>query len=126
MDLHCLLTVIALYIIYIVLCCCVIHKPTSSKISFIHIMGRTLSAFEFFLHTVYTVLLYVSSCGEVKVKILHVHNASNFSARLLEHIDVGGHAVAIPDDYLTVNMAIYLHYSPEKNRYYHTKKAFIC
>jgi hypothetical protein len=63
------------------------------------------------------VLLYVSSCGEVKVKILHVHNASNFSARLLEHIDVDGHPVAIPDEYMSVNIAVYSHYSHEKNRY---------
>jgi hypothetical protein len=53
----------------------------------------------------------------VKLKILHVHNASSFSARLLEHTDFGGCPVPIPDEYFTVNMAVYSHYSDEQNRY---------
>ena len=55
--------------------------------------------------------------GEVKVKILHVYNASSFSARLLEHTDFGGCPVPVPDEYFTVNMAVNSHYSDERNRY---------
>jgi len=62
-------------------------------------------------------LPYFYRCGEVKVKILHVYNASSFSARLLEYTDVGGRPVPIPDEYFTVNMAVYSHYSDEWNRY---------
>lgn len=63
------------------------------------------------------VLQYFYRRGEVKVKILHVYNASSFSARLLEHTDVGGCPVPIPDEYFTVNMAVYSHYSDGQNRY---------
>lgn len=119
--------------IYIVFCCCAIYKPATSKV---HKLQRMLgilctyttecrlSRLKFFLHFM-RVWLYVSSRGDVKVKILHVHNASNFSARLLEHTDVGGHPVIIPDEYLTVNMAMYSHYSDEKNRYWQYKGAFV-
>jgi hypothetical protein len=62
-------------------------------------------------------LPYFYRCGEVKVKILHVYNASSFSARLLEYTDVGGCPVPIPDAYFTVNMAVHSHYKDERNRY---------
>jgi hypothetical protein len=63
------------------------------------------------------ILPYLYRCGEVKVKILHVYNASSFSARLLEYTDVGGCPVPIPDVYFTVNMAVHSHYRDEQNRY---------
>jgi hypothetical protein len=63
------------------------------------------------------VLPYFYRHGEVKVKILHVYNASSFSARLLEHTVLGGCPVPIPDEYFTVNMAVYLHYRNQQNRY---------
>lgn len=63
------------------------------------------------------VLPYFYRHGEVKVKILHVYNASSFSARLLEHTVPGGCPVPIPDEYFTVNMAVYSHYRNQQNRY---------
>jgi hypothetical protein len=62
-------------------------------------------------------LPYFYRCGEVKIKIFHVNNASSFCARLLEHTDVGGCPVPIPDIYFTVNMAVHSHYRDERNRY---------
>ncbi|KAJ4433877.1 hypothetical protein ANN_16190, partial [Periplaneta americana] len=59
------------------------------------------------------------TCGEVKVKILHVHNASHFSVRLLEHTDSTGNFVHIPDEYFSICMTIYKHYSDEINRRLH-------
>ena len=61
----------------------------------------------------------------MKVKILHVHNASSFSARLLEHTDIGGFPVPVPDEYFTVNMAVYSHYSDERNRYKQYQRSFV-
>jgi hypothetical protein len=43
----------------------------------------------------------------------------------LEHTDIGGHPVAVPDEYLAVNMAMYSHYSEEKNRYKQYKRAYV-
>lgn len=54
--------------------------------------------------------------GVVKFKILHEHDASYYSVRLLEHIDLNGNTKELVNDYVKINMKLLFHFKDENNR----------
>ncbi|KAJ9589011.1 hypothetical protein L9F63_017706, partial [Diploptera punctata] len=61
----------------------------------------------------------IPRCGTVKLKILHVLDASRFTARLLLYKDENGKTVHTSDDYFVIGVAVLKYYSIEQNRYLH-------
>ncbi|XP_067007566.2 putative ATP-dependent RNA helicase TDRD12 isoform X2 [Anabrus simplex] len=57
--------------------------------------------------------------GIVKLKVLHIHDACNMSARLLEHTDLEGKTKSIPDQFISICFKLNSYYKNISNRILH-------
>uniref|UniRef100_A0AAU7J931 RNA helicase n=1 Tax=Locusta migratoria TaxID=7004 RepID=A0AAU7J931_LOCMI len=57
--------------------------------------------------------------GKIKFKILHVHDATHYSVRLLEHCDLNGNMHIVPSEYVKLEMCLNAFFMNENNRLSH-------